>query len=98
MDESTITVKLSKTELTYLKQAGFLETELLQYLQDAEEQRGGNFLLNLPPAIAQSFGHSFTIRLAGVGFDEHYELTDEGEVLEELIDRFFVECEVDPND
>lgn len=98
MEMSKITVKLSKGEFDYLKQASFLHTELLEFLEQASEQRGGSFLLTLRPAIAQSFRDYFTQELARVGFNCNYELTDIGEVLEDLIDRFFVECEVDPQD
>ena len=90
MDDSQVTVKLSKSEFDYLRQASFLHTELLKSLEEASEQRGGSFLLNLSPARAESFRDYFTLELARVGFGRNDELTDEGEVLEELIDRFFV--------
>ncbi len=91
MDDSNITVRLSKSEFDYLRQTSFLERELIKSLEEAREKSGGSFLLDLSPAIAESFRDSFTLELARVGFDQDNELTELGEVLEDLIDRFFVE-------
>lgn len=86
---SKFTVKLSKSEFDYLRHASFLEPEFKKSLEEARKQRGGSFLLDLSRDIAESFRDRFTLELARVGFDENYELTDIGEVLEDLIDRFF---------
>lgn len=38
--------------------------------------------------MAEEFRNIFTERLAKIGFDENYELTTEGRMLEDLIDKF----------
>jgi hypothetical protein len=45
--------------------------------------------IELGADVAERFRAAFTERLAQVGFDAGYELTDEGASLEELIDAFF---------
>ena len=50
--------------------------------------------LVLSAVAAEEFRGKFTEELARVGFDKNYEITAEGEVLENLIDRFFVSCRV----
>lgn len=44
--------------------------------------------LSLDDATAERCRDGFTEKLAQVGFDSDYDLTDEGEMLEDLIDRF----------
>ena len=39
--------------------------------------------------MAIEFGDALTYHLARVGFDSEYKLTDDGRILEDLIDRFF---------
>lgn len=41
--------------------------------------------------LAERFRAAFTDRLAIVGFDHHYEPTDDGNMLEALIDTFLFE-------
>jgi len=44
--------------------------------------------LEVSAATAEEFCEAFTEQLAKVGFDEAYEPTAEGKLLENLIDRF----------
>jgi len=50
----------------------------------------GSALLNVDSAIAEQVREELTNCLAEVGFDEKYELSEEGRILEDLIDLFFV--------
>jgi len=83
------TVRLSSQELLYLKNTAFLGQDLLEVIDSAERQRRG-YLIHVSRDIAEQFRSAFTERLARRGFDSAYDLTREGKVLEELIDKFFI--------
>lgn len=44
--------------------------------------------------LSEEFRDIFTRRLAKVGFNENYDLTTEGQILENLIDHFFIRDEI----
>ena len=83
-------VKLSKQETMYLKTAQFLPSSLAEVLRNALPADGRSGTLSLSRQHAEAFRDAFTERLASVGFDQHYEPTEEGRMLEQLIDSFFV--------
>lgn len=83
-------IVLSNDEVNYLVSARFLPAALLQYIQSGKYRQSNDTLaLELSPATAEQFRDAFTERLAKVGFDEAYEPTEEGILLEDLIDRFY---------
>ena len=85
MGEREHTVKLSDAEIEYLSKADFLtQAQREQFSGDA----GGGATLTLDLNAAEQFRDAFSEQLARVGFDENYEPTAEGTMLEELIDRF----------
>jgi hypothetical protein len=88
MKTSERCVGLSSSEVDYLKTAGFLSSALLEFLQDIQWSSDVAGTLKLPAVTAEEFREAFTEYLAKVGFDESYELTAEGKLLEDLIDRF----------
>ena len=45
--------------------------------------------LTISNGLSNEFQAAFTDELARVGFDQNYELNPEGQMLEDLIDRFF---------
>ena len=79
-------IRLSPEEADYLRSVDYLVLELRQTLSDQVDS--SSMSISLDDAIAEQCRESFTDRLALVGFDQDYELSDEGELLEDLIDRF----------
>ena len=80
-------ITLTVTHLRYLKEAAYLPESLARIVREAS-QTGDQALLIMPGETAEEFRSAFTERLAEVGFDAGYGLTDEGRLLEDLIDRF----------
>ena len=81
-------VVLSLDELAYLKNGNFLPAHLLEVLDAAEAIRDNARALHVSSLVAEEFGSVLTDYLAKVGFAEDYEPTNEGRLLENLIDRF----------
>jgi hypothetical protein len=81
-------VKIFARELMYLRNMNFLPEDLLQIINASCSIDKGAFTLSLSHEMTERFRSIFTERLAKVGFDENYGLTNEGSILEELIDRF----------
>jgi hypothetical protein len=81
-------VTLSARELAYLRSASFLPAALARVVHVARPAGPDGYKLKVPHDIAEQLRSSFTDRLAAAGFDANYELTAEGQMLEDLIDRF----------
>jgi hypothetical protein len=81
-------VDLTRDEVDYLRAAGLLPPTLLECLEDVRWQSDAAGTFEVSAATAEEFREAFTERLARVGFDESYEPTAEGKLLEDLIDRF----------
>jgi hypothetical protein len=81
--------KVSVTEADYLKLASRDEsfTGLLKF-QDGG--RSTKLIMQLSRAEAEQLRECLTTQLAAVGFDEDYEPNEQGQMLEDLIDRFFI--------
>ena len=88
MKTPTRRVTLARSELDYLEAANFLPSPLLACLRNTEWRSTTAATLDLLPSMAEEFREAFTEQLARVGFDEAYEPTPEGKLLEDLIDRF----------
>jgi hypothetical protein len=82
-------VRLSREEYGYLANATFLTERQLDVLRAGEQKRRGAYLLQVSHEIAEEFRDVFTTRLAQAGFDLAYKPTQEGCLLEALIDKFF---------
>lgn len=82
-------VELTPSEVDYLQRPGVLPPTLLGRLEDVRWQSGVVGTLEVSAATAEEFREVFTHRLGKVGFDEAYEPTAEGRLLESLIDRFY---------
>ena len=81
-------VSLKRAEVEYLKATNLLPPPLMACLDNVTWQSDVAGALDVTPATAEEFRQLLTERLASVGFDREYEPTDEGVLLEELIDRF----------
>jgi hypothetical protein len=86
-------IRLSQAQCEYILSTEFVPADL----QADVAQAARVFKATPPPRTveveiahlqAEAFRAACTTRLAGVGFDENYKLTDEGAMLEDLIDAF----------
>ncbi len=91
-------IRLSCEEERYLKESEFLPKSLREIVRSAGAFRHDVYFLRIARDNAETFRSLFTDRLARVGFDSNYEVTDEGRLLEDLIDRFFVDVRPDSPD
>jgi hypothetical protein len=84
-------ITLSSLEIAYLRDKCALDSELLEMLITAQPHADHrSYLVRVSQEAVGRFAEALTKRLARVGFDEKYEPTREGKVLEDLIDRFHV--------
>lgn len=88
MKSSMRRVKLTHREVEYLKTVDFLPRALLEFLQDILWRPHVEGPFEVPAVTAEEIRDALTERLAKVGFDQAYEPTAEGVILEDLIDRF----------
>lgn len=78
--------ELSRKYLDYLSDVDFLSTAERHLIWQTSDAPADAITLQLPEDDAERLRDRFTEQLAKVGFDESYELTEEGALLEELID------------
>ena len=72
----------------YLRNATFLPDELTRIVNATEGGEDNEVVISLSREMSERFREVFTEHLARVGFDYAYEPTNEGKLLEALIDRF----------
>ena len=82
-------IKLSRLEYTYLCQAAFIQKRHRESLFSAQQMRDDH-LISVSEDLANEIRDLCGEQLQIAGFDEKYELTPEGEILESLIDKFFI--------
>lgn len=87
MSDATRSVRLSADQDEYLRNATYLPPRLREVIETAAPDFGAS-RIGVNGEIADAFQSVLTERLAEVGFDADYDLTNEGERLEELIDVF----------
>jgi hypothetical protein len=83
-------IQLSRSEVEYLRQASFLPLHLAEIVRSGVCASDESLSLHVSREVAEGFRSALTDRLAKAGFGVDYELTDEGRLLEDLIDRFYV--------
>ena len=54
------------------------------------ERKGNWIILYIPAEVVSIISSKLTERLAAVGFDEVYELTEEGKTIQSIIDRMII--------
>ena len=89
MRSRMLKINLSKTEYIYLCQAAFIHKRLRETLFSAQQTKD-IYLVNISEEQAEEIRELCGEELQIAGFDEKYELTPEGEILESLIDKFFI--------
>ena len=82
-------IELNKDEYTYLCHESFLEDKYKKLLFSSH-QHDGKYLLKISEDQADEIRDLCGEQLQIVGFDRNYELTSEDEILESLVDKFFV--------
>ena len=82
-------IELNKEEYTYLCHASFLEDKYRKSLFSSQQDED-KYSLNISEDEADEIRDLCGEQLQIVGFDKNYELTSEGEILECLLDKFFV--------
>lgn len=82
--------QVSAEELEYLKQLASLDESLAGLLRSKEGAPGRRMTIRLSRAEAERLSNCLTEQLAMVGFDENYSLNEQGRILEDLIDRFYL--------
>ncbi|MEX0961247.1 MAG: hypothetical protein WDZ28_00100 [Simkaniaceae bacterium] len=85
----SIAIKLNQAEYSYLCKASFLPDRLRQ-LFFLTERAENAYLLNISEDQADEIRDLCGEQLQVVGFDEKYEPTPEGEILEDLVDKFYI--------
>lgn len=83
-------IKLNNQEFNYLTSSNFLPNELNRMVRSSIEKYDHKYLLVISEEEVDILRDFFGEQLQMEGFDEGYELTKQGEILESLIDKFFV--------
>jgi hypothetical protein len=82
-------IELNKNEYDYLHQAPFLDDNHRKFLF-SNTQHDDMYSLKISETQADEIRDLCGDQLQMVGFDEKYELTSEGKILESLVDKFFI--------
>lgn len=90
MKERPHEFQISANELDYLKQIVSDDESLTRLLTNRGATRGNKVSIPLECADAERLRAYLTERLATFGFQKDYSLTEQGQMLEELIDRFYL--------
>jgi hypothetical protein len=89
MTEEKRDFRLSPDELECLVRLTVTEQSLAALVK-VPEQTGRSIAIRLTPEEAEKLRDFLTTQLAMVGFDEDYNPTPTGKIIERLIDEFFV--------
>lgn len=82
-------VKLNNKEYSYIHKAKFLD-ENYRKLFSFPQKENTDYVLKFSEDQVDELRDLCGEQLQVVGFDENYELTEEGKILESLIDKFFI--------
>jgi hypothetical protein len=89
MTDANHKFQISAAELACLKGTATNNQWLSGLLRDRVARHREQFTLRLNQREVERVRALLTERLASVGFQEDYSLTKEGQILEDLLDRFF---------
>ena len=90
MKEQTHEFHLSAEELAFLKDVVPDNQSLADLFTHQGSLDRNKFSIRLDRARAEQLRAFLTERLATLGFEKDYSLTNQGQMLEELIDRFYL--------
>lgn len=80
-------IRITKQQFEYLRDQRINPPASLRIFDSGEAGVGEIYMIRISAASAEEFRDKLTRRLAEIGFDQDYEITAEGRMLEELIDR-----------
>lgn len=83
-------ITLNKAEYEYLIHAKYLDSKIINMLSNVNIENNFKYTLDFPSELIEEMRLIFEDRLQDVGFNEKYDLTDEGKIIENLIDKFFI--------
>lgn len=83
----SIRVLLSARQLDWLADHKALPLDLMRCIEGAAAQKESGYIV-VPLDVAESIADALTQLLGEIGFDEANQLTDEGQMIENLIDLF----------
>jgi hypothetical protein len=90
MMEESHEFQVSAKEFDYLKQLVSRDESLAGLLRSQKGAHGCRVTIRLSRAEAEQLRDYLTTQLATAGFDKNYSPNEQGQMLEELIDRFYV--------
>ena len=90
MHEESHEFQVSAREVEYLRQLASHDESLADLLGWSGNQDNHSTTIRLERAETERLRTYLTVQLATVGFDDSYSLNEEGEMLENLIDRFYI--------
>jgi hypothetical protein len=82
--------QLSAKELGFLRQLALRDKSLAGLLSSHAYTQGRRMVIRLNRAEVEQLRNDLTIKLAEGGFDENYFPNEQGAMLEQLIDTFFL--------
>ena len=82
-------IELNKNEYNYLCRAPFLNSKCKKRFFSGHQYHD-KYLITISEDQADVIRDLCGEQLQIVGFDEKYELTSEGKILESLVDKFFI--------
>ena len=82
-------IELNETEYDFLCKAAFLEDKYRKLLFSSQQQ-DDKYTIKISEDQADEIRDLCGEQLQITGFDEKYELTPEGKILESLVDKFFI--------
>lgn len=85
-----MTVTLNKLEYDYLVNLNFLNKKIMGKLNCLRRKNESQCSLELPNEMIEEMRSELEDRLQDIGFDKDYNLTAEGKILENLVDKFFI--------
>lgn len=81
--------QISGAELAYLSELASERQWVSELFKKCDSANGNKFIVWADRVEAERLRDYLTEQLAVVGFDENYSLTQQGQMLEDLIDRFY---------
>jgi hypothetical protein len=87
-----VEIILKKREIEYLLSAAFLSDKLLDVIKNAYRSNDSHeYKLIISLDDADKIRNLCGEQLQVIGFDQDYNLTEEGCLLEDLVDKFFID-------
>jgi hypothetical protein len=82
-------IKINGREFSYLMSSDFICNESIYLIRESVRKNGYHYILTITEDNADKLRDIFGEQLQAAGFQKNYQLTEEGKILEELVDKFF---------